>query len=201
MNVLLQTLDEHERQPDGSREDAKKSAEAWQIVGESPDARLLAFDRWVRAQISQRLVMPADEARKSKLIHQCRAELERALVGMFDRGWLLDGKRLARHVTAMLDPIGKAQRDGKVGDFWPYFSASVRRYVGANAEAIQREAKGIGALAGVTVAALMQAGERAAQTTGELVQQRRDETLKERLQRRREKLAKDAADRAQMPLL
>lgn len=200
MNVFSAALDAREFAQNGTLADAEKSAESWQLLGDSPEARLLAFDRWVRIQLEKTLVWPEDRARRVKMIAQCRAELERALIEMFDRGWLLDGKRLARHVSAMLAPIGEAQRKGSVGDFWPYFSASVRRYPRMNAEAIQREAKSVGALAGMTVAALMQAASKAAPATGDLILQRRDESLKERLKKRRDQESSDAADRAQLPL-
>jgi hypothetical protein len=60
------------------------------------------------------------------------------------RGWLLDGEALAAHVHAVLKPIAQAQRSGKVADFYPYFRASVSRYVGANAEEIQHHARRTG---------------------------------------------------------
>lgn len=147
---LSSYLDDRDQRRENAEADAPKARVDWALASADPAERLIAFDRWVREQIDKRLVWSEDDANKERRIFQCRTELEHMLTQLFSRGWLLDGKRLANHVTAVLDAVGAAQRKGAVKDFWPYFQAAVRRYVGANSEEIQAEAKRVGnAMAGV----------------------------------------------------
>lgn len=53
---------------------------------------------------------------------------------------MLDGRKLAARITELLDAVATYQRAGKVVEFWPYFKASVERYVGANAEELKEDA-------------------------------------------------------------
>lgn len=143
MNVLEQVLD--------GREDRRREAEAaddrWlkERAGVDPDEQRRKWRQWVCRVLARALQWPKNEGARERLIGQCAAELTGLAREMRGRGWLLDGEALAAHVRAVLKPIGEAQRAGKVADFWPYFRASVARYVEANADAIQREAKRTGA--------------------------------------------------------
>ncbi len=44
-----------------------------------------------------------------------------------------------------MDAVAKYQKEGKIKEFWPYFCATIDRYVGVNSEEIQVESKRIGA--------------------------------------------------------
>lgn len=112
--------------------------------------RLAAWREWAAKKLLAELAhsLPAEDAARARLIGQCTAELERMVRQLFDRGWLIEGKRLAEVVDACLAPIAAAHRAGKVADFWPHFRASVRRYVPINAEELQRTARRDGADAG-----------------------------------------------------
>lgn len=77
---------------------------------------------------------------KTRVIAQCRQELERLVRQLCERGWMLDGRRLARHVETVLADMATVQAKGRVREFWPYFAAVMRRYVGLNAEEIPAEA-------------------------------------------------------------
>jgi hypothetical protein len=109
--------------------------------------RLAAWREWAAKKLLADLahVMPHEDAARARLIGQCTAELERMVRQLFDRGWLIEGKRLAEVVDTCLAPIAAAHRAGKVQDFWPHFRASVRRYVPINAEELQRTARRDGA--------------------------------------------------------
>ncbi len=149
MNVLGQVLDGREE-----RRRLETEGEAlWlrERAGVDAAERLESWDRWVRRTLAESLVWPDDEARRTRLVAQCAEELTVMVRQLRGRGWLLDGKALANHVTALLAPVAKAQRAGKVGDFWPYFRAAVSRYVGANAEEIQQLARRSGADEGAPV--------------------------------------------------
>jgi hypothetical protein len=143
VNFLGRSLDERE---DRQREQAEAD-DLWlrERAGVDAAARLQSWDRWLKARLLATLVWPKEPAARERLLGQCAAEMTLLAKQLRGRGWLLDGKALAVHVDAVLGPVGKAQRAGKVGDFWPYFRAAVNRYVGANAEEIQREAKRSGA--------------------------------------------------------
>lgn len=138
-------LDDREDRRERDEAEDRKLQALWSLASANPAERLMAFDHWVKAQLQKRLVWPpSPDIGTDRRIHQCRVELEHMLTQLFSRGWLLDGQRIARHVTTVLDAVGAAQRKGAVKDFWPYFKASVNRYVGANAEELQVESKRAG---------------------------------------------------------
>lgn len=148
MNILQAVAD--------AREDAASQQlaadENWlrARAGVDRTARLQAWRRWLRKTLEASLQWPENKPAKDRLIGQCMAEITRIAVQLRGRGWLLDGKALAEHVRALLEPIAKAQAAGSISDFWPYFRASVRCYVEAHAEQIQAEARGTGADEGIT---------------------------------------------------
>lgn len=143
MNILQQTLDDREDR----RQDEAAAEERWlrERAGIDPAIRLQSWDRWLRARLRKTLLWPSEPAASERLMSQCAVEMTTLAKQLYGRGWMLDGKALADLVNAVLEPIGKAQRGGKVGDFWPYFRASVKRYVGANAEQLQQFARRTGA--------------------------------------------------------
>ncbi len=156
MNFLGRIIEDRE---DRDREQADAD-ELWlrERAGIDPAERLQSWDRWLRGRLTRALVWPKDEAARQRLLGQCAAEITVLAKQLRGRGWLLDGKALATHVDALLAPIGKAQRDGKVGDFWPYFRTSVSRYVGLNAEEIQQHARRVGAEEGAQAVGAVLAG-------------------------------------------
>lgn len=180
----------------------------------APEARLLAFDRWVREQLATRLTWPAEAGRRARLIEQCRVRLETLVLDLWRRGWMLDGKRLAGHILTALDAVAKAQNKGQIRDLYAYFGRAVEAYVGANAEELQAEARRaqsgpaqIGNLAATALAAYGVG--RGGPSIPELVAQRaaevgqaKAESLRVKLarERRRKSACSDAAD-AQQQLL
>lgn len=194
-------LEEREKRQEREADDSNLAA-AWALASADPAERLIAFDRWVKRELEKRLVWPDDAETKEKRIHQCRVELEHMLTQLFSRGWLLDGQRLANHVITVLDAVGAAQRAGRVNDFWPYFKASVGRYVGANAEELQAESKRAGNVMAGILGAL---GVQRQGSIVELVAQRRSEvvtarTLREKISDQK-RASKGSADAMQMDFL
>jgi hypothetical protein len=175
-------------------------ARAWLRQDQKPEARLAAFDKWLLAELDDRLDWKWAGALKEKRLHQCRIHIDGMVIALWRRGWMLDGRRLADRITEMLDSISKAQRGGQVRDFWPYFKVSVSRYVGLNAEEIQAEAMSAGAAVG---AVFQQLTKRlpAGPSLPELVAQRADETLRAKVSRHRAQEARKAAEKDQLPLL
>lgn len=148
---MLDDRDERQREQ-------READERWlrERAGIDAAERLESWDRWIRGTLLAVLEFPPEVDARRRLLGQCAAEITVLAQQLRGRGWLLDGKALAAHVHALLAPIGKAQRAGKVGDFWPYFRAAVGRYVEANADSIQREAKRSGAdESTVTMAAVL----------------------------------------------
>ncbi|MBX3736695.1 MAG: hypothetical protein KF715_08405 [Candidatus Didemnitutus sp.] len=137
---------------------------------------------------------------KERRIEQCRMQIEPMIVDLWKRGWMLDGKRLSDRIKGMLDAIGKAQRDGKVRDFWPYFKASVERYVGLNAEEIREDAMDAGAAVSDVFNQLLRRVPQGP-SLPELVAQRRSETLREKANRLARQKGRKMAEKAQMRLL
>jgi hypothetical protein len=198
MNVLGQILDDR----DSRRSDEDAADELWLIErgGIDPAARRESWRRWLRKTLEETLQWPRNEASRERLIGQCIAELTVLARQLRGRGWLLEGKALSVHVKALVAPIAKAQRAGKIKDFWPYFGEAVSRYVGANAEEIQAHARQSGAEEG----AQTMAGALAVFGIGNAKASRPSltEVIADRdAQVRRERSAKVAEDKKQLRLL
>lgn len=141
MNILNATLDSHQDRRLEARRQASRASEATSLAGVlPPEERLARFDAWARAELATRLDWAWAGSGRDRRIEQCRVYLERIVLDLWRRGWMLDGARLARHITSCLDAVAAQQKAGKVANFWAYYQASVDRYVGANAEEIREEA-------------------------------------------------------------
>ncbi len=205
MDVFAQLLDEREART-SNRDDT--DVLAWLNQGVAPEVRLLKFDAWLARELAVRLDWAWAGEAKARRIEQCRVYMERLVLEMWRRGWMLDGKRLAKHLQTVLDNIGNYQRAGKVAEFWPYFRACVDRYVGGNAEEIRAEAMRAGAHVGQVLAALGVHRPASGPSLPELVAQRADEvgkakevSLREKLARQRVRQAARKADATQPHLL
>lgn len=163
MNVFSQLLDDREQATD------------WQHTEQPPAARLLKFDAWSRKQLATRLDWTWAGSQREKRIEQARIYLEQMVLGLWRRGWFLDGRRLADRITGMLDTIAGYQKRGFVREFWPYYKAAVDRYVGLNSEELQAEAMRAGASVGQAMAAILKTTGRNAPTLPELLAQRAQE--------------------------
>lgn len=191
-------LDEHQERQKQAAELAlrDRAALVWLHGEHPPEVRLPSFDAWVRRQLDRRLEWGWAGALKAKRLEQCRLVLHKLVAGLWARGWHLDGKRLADRITGLLDAVGKAQREGKVRAFWPYFNAAVERFVGQNAEELKEEAMGAGMHVGQIFERLT-ARRPGAPAIPELIAQRDQETLREKLAKERAKATREAADAAQ----
>lgn len=198
-NGYLQSRDDRQRE--------EKLQQIWGTASNDPARRLLMFDAWIRRQLSARLDWTWANGQEVRRIEQCRLYLERLVLELWRRGWMLDGQRLAAHLIGVLDRIGKYQRAGKVAEFWPYFRATVDRYVGANAEEIQAEAMSAGAHIGQVLGALGVRRTASGQPLPELLARRRGEIadakeetlrLKQSRLRRLQARGKAAAEQQQL---
>ncbi len=195
-------LEERDDRATGDRKQAVRDqdARAWMDQNQKPEARLVKFDAWLLKQLDQRLDWAWASPAKEKRLQQCRVQIDGMIIGLWRRGWMLDGERLAARIVEMLDCIGKAQRAGQVRDFWPYFKAAVSRYVGLNAEEIQAEAMSTGAAVGAVFRQLTK-GLPAGPALPELVAQRADETLRAKVNRQKATERRKQAEKSQLPLL
>jgi hypothetical protein len=172
---------------------------AW-IWGKTPEERLLRFDAWVKLELAARLDWTWAGSARTQRIVQCQIQLETMLRQLFQRGWHLDGRKLADLITKALDEIREAQDAGRVRDFWSFFLSVVTRYVGTHAEEIQAEALSAGAHVGQIFDAIQRHAKPAGPTIPELVAQRAQERLTDRLARQRKAAAQAEADAAQQRL-
>lgn len=195
-------LDERtERQQRAANQAARdRDVLAWLHRDRPPEVRIAAFDAWCRRELAARCDWTWAGEQKAKRIEQARIHLRNLVLGLWRRGWELDGERLARRITDLLDAVGKAQRAGKVVSFWPYFSAAVDRFVGQNAEELREEAMQLGAHVGQVFQALA-SGLPKAPSLPALIAQQEQETLREKVARQRRAAVAKAADKAQLPLL
>lgn len=138
MDVLSQFLD--------AREAENEPRVNWVPLTLSPEERLTRFDLWLYRKLAEKLdwTWAGDQVAQGRRINQARFHVEQLVLGLWRRGWLLDGSRLAAHIQKPLNVIAKYQSEGKIEEFWPYFKATISRYVGVNSEEIQRESLQIG---------------------------------------------------------
>lgn len=162
-----------------------------------PAERLINFDRWVRGELAARLDWTWAGEQRERRIEQCRLCLERLVIDLWRRGWLLDGKKLARHIEAVLDSVARQQKAGRVQDFWVYFKCSVNRYVGANAEELREEAMRAGTHVSQILSVLGVRAEATGPALPELIAQRAAEvaTAKEELSLRTQLAQKRRAEK------
>ncbi|MBA4136727.1 MAG: hypothetical protein C0518_05365 [Opitutus sp.] len=195
-------LDERDERAELARKQAARDRDAlaWLHRDNPPEVRIVAFDVWCRRELAARLVWDWAGAQKPKRIEQARLYLRKIVLGLWNRGWELDGKRLADRLTDVLDAVGKAQRAGKVGSFWPYFSASVDRFVGQNAEELREDAMQMGAHVGQVFQTLV-AGLPATPSLPALIAQQETERLNDKAKRVTRQKARQAAEKSQLPLL
>lgn len=116
-----------------------------QFAGLDRAEQLTLWREWIAKKLLADFALPADQAKRDRLVGQCIGVLEKLVRQLLDRGWLVNIETLKTLVEACLAPISAAQRAGKVDDFWPFFRASVLRYVPYNADQIQRDARRSGA--------------------------------------------------------
>ncbi len=201
VNSLEIILAERE-QPRQTRDDA--AVIAWLNQGAAPEERLLKFDAWARKILAEKLDWSWAGEAESKRIEQCRIYLERIVLELWRRGWMLDGRRLANHIERAVGAVALQQKAGKIGTFWPYFQAAVDRYVGINAEEIREEAMRAGSHISQAMTALSIHRRATGTSIPELIAQRTEEistakaeTLRSKLSRARQR-AQAAANQAEL---
>ena len=204
MNLLEDLLNRHERDPRShgqrQRDRALSREESAALASASSAQRKVAFDRWVRSQIAKKLAaaLPEAPAQRARLVGQIAEMVETMLVHLYQRRWLLDGKRLAAHVTAALDEIATAHAAGRVRSLYPFAQVVICRYVGTHAEEIQQEARRQEGFA----TALIQAGALFREPSlVELAALRRDENIKAELAAARKAARRASAEKQQGNLL
>jgi hypothetical protein len=194
MNPIGSFLDQHD-----AAAEARQHQESRDGIHETDAQRLLRFDAWVKGELEKRLDWAWAGEQKVKRVEQCRVQLEGLVLDLWRRGWMLDGKKLAGVITAALDDVAKAQKAGRVQDFWAFFVAITRRHVGVNSEEIQLQARSAGALLSQALNAIVVANPAPAETPlPQLIAQRREEIVKAKSireqqaeERKRRKAARD----------
>lgn len=204
MNLLEDLLRRREHDPRNpgqrQRDRALSREESAALTAGASAQRKVKFDRWVRAQIAQKLAaaLPETPAQRARQIGQIAELVETMLVHLYQRRWLLDGQRLAAHVTAALDEIARAHAAGRVRSLYLFSQVVICRYVGTHAEEIQQEARKQEGLA----TALLQAGALFREPSlVELAAYRRDANVKAELAAARQAERRAAAERGQGKLL
>lgn len=194
MNSLEFFLD-NRRRPAPVRDDSEVID--WLSLGLAPEQRIIRFDAWARALLAREIDWAWAGPHREKRIEQCRIHLERLVLDLWRRGWFLDGKRLATHITRAVRAVAEYQRKGVIANFWAYYQTSIDRYVGLNAEEIRDEAT----RAGTHIAqALRACRHEQAPTMPELLAQRKGEVA-EAKQSLREKISKARKPKGPEPTL
>lgn len=202
MDVLSQHLDNRDaahradqaaRAASGRDAEAEAAFRVWLDNGRRPEERLLKFDTWLRRELGRRLDWTWAGQAREKRIEQCRIHLERLVLQLWQRGWMLDGKRLAGHLQDLLEHVATYQQQGGIVDFWAYFKSSAERYVGQNAEEIREESLRAGSHISQVLNALTAHKPAEGPKMGDLLQQRHEETLRAKLAKERQRTARKQA--------
>jgi len=179
MNVLQNYLEERDESPQ------------FPALNAAAEVRLTKFDAWLYDKLASLIdwTWAGDETAKVRRINQARNYVERLVIALWRRGWLLDGKTLARHIVAPLQCIADYQKKGTIKNFWPYFCATIDRYVGVNSEEIQVETQRIGSSIGQITGLLGLKDAPKERALPELIAQRAQEVAKAHESTLREKQA------------
>lgn len=178
MNVIQAIADDREDLARDEAEDTRRGAVDQALAGHDSASRLMRFDAWLREELAKRLDWAWAGVQRERRIEQCRLHMERLVLELWRRGWMLDGRRLAAHITACLDAIGAYQRRGGVLDFWAWYQSAVNRYVGQNAEELREEAMRAGSHVNQVLGKLLTPAADAGPSIPELIAQRADEVGK-----------------------
>jgi len=103
--------------------------------------RLVAFQRWLCAELGTRLVWPIQPERARRQIGQCSSFVEVAVADLAKRGWLFRPADLARILIEQLDHIATYQRKGGVRDLYKYLERAWDNWAGKNAEELSQAAR------------------------------------------------------------
>lgn len=183
MNAFEQFLDAREDRANSLR---PSTADLWMDTTRAPAERLVKFERWLRELLAARLVWPKEPRKQDKQVNQCSQFVLAFVRDLERRGWLFDGKLLARIITEKVDAIARYQQAGEVDDLWPYFKRAMESYAGTAAEELKATAMNAGCHISQIVAGL--------KTLPEIEAARHKETLREQMARqRRQEAARKAA--------
>ncbi len=193
MNPFNSLLTQREERPEpGQRpngEDTRSTADLWMDTTRAPAERLVKFERWLRALLAKRLVWPTDPRKSEKQVNQCSQFVLAFVRDLERRGWLFDGKLLARIITEKIDAIARYQKAGEIDDLWPYFKRAMETYAGTAAEELRAQAMSAGCHISQIISGL--------KTLPEIEAARHKETLREQMAQQRRKDAAAAAEKAQ----
>lgn len=158
-----------------------------------PGDRLVNFERWLYAQLAQRLEWPADAAARERQIGQCRALVVQAVADLAMRGFLFRPKPLAALLVEQIEAVAEAQRAGRVRNLYPYFRSIWQRWVGLRAEELRESSMRLG----THIAAL----EPGVLTLPQIVERAREEkSILQAAQKARRRPGAKAVQEAQLPL-
>lgn len=207
MDVLGQNLDnrdtEHRadhaaRAASGRDAEAEAAFRVWLDNGRRPEERLLKFDTWLRRELANRLDWTWAGSAREKRIEQCRIHLVRLVVQLWQRGWMLDGKRPAAQLQDLLEHVATYQKKGRHRGFLGLIQIIGR--------AIRRPKRrgdpgGVGNQINQIWATLLAQKPAVGPKIGDLLQQRHEETLRAKLSQARRREADSQATSAQLDLL
>lgn len=96
--------------------------------------RLVAFQRWLGAELLERLVWKGDQDTQLRIAGQCRSFIERAVADLDRHGFLFRPRQLAGLITDQLDHVADYQRRGEIRDIYKYLERTWDGWVARQAE-------------------------------------------------------------------
>lgn len=131
--------------------------EAWASERTAPGARVVAFERWVYAELANTLRWPADPAARLRQVGQSRGWVLAMVEDLAAHGYLFRPADLARLIREQLAEIRRRQDAGEVRDVWAYLRACWDGYVRREADRLREQAMSAGVHVSQVRAALLAA--------------------------------------------
>lgn len=113
----------------------------WSNELEADPVRLVAFQRWLAAEIDARLKWPADQGRRFRQVGQAAKFIQVAVADLGKRGWLFRPAELARLITNQLDHVAAYQDGGAVRDIYKYLERAWHGWADRKAEELSEAAR------------------------------------------------------------
>ena len=130
--------------PEKSDSPRPSTFHVWQDARLDQGERLAAFETWTANELYTRLQWPADPAKATRQVLQCRALILQAVADMGRHGFLFQPKTVAKLVTDTLDDVAQRQARGEIQDLYPYLRATWQGYVARQSDQLRAKAMALG---------------------------------------------------------
>lgn len=123
---------------------AKEYFKDWADESSHQACRLVAFQRWLGAELLERLSWQGNRETQLRVAGQCRSFIERAVADLGRHGFLFRPEQLAQLITDQLDRVANYQRRDEIKDLYKYLERTWYGWVSKQSEELAAAARTAG---------------------------------------------------------